>query len=147
MNRHQSPMLQSPMLQSPMNRQSARTLPQTCLMAIALGVLVVLTAGKEHARGQHAQAHPAHLQESRTQQAQQVQKQERPLPNILWIVSEDNSPLIGAYGDNFATTPNIDRLASEGFFYTHAYANAPVCAPARRSEERRVGKVCSRRME
>lgn len=52
-------------------------------------------------------------------------------PNILWIVSEDNSPLIGAYGDDFATTPNIDKLASEGFLYTHAYANAPVCAPAR----------------
>lgn len=52
-------------------------------------------------------------------------------PNILWIVSEDNSPLIGAYGDDFATTPNIDKLAEEGFLYTHAYANAPVCAPAR----------------
>lgn len=52
-------------------------------------------------------------------------------PNILWIVSEDNSPLVGAYGDDFAKTPNIDRLASEGFLYTNAYANAPVCAPAR----------------
>lgn len=52
-------------------------------------------------------------------------------PNILWIVSEDNGPFIGAYGDEFATTPNIDWLAEEGFLYTHAYANAPVCAPAR----------------
>lgn len=52
-------------------------------------------------------------------------------PNILWLVSEDNSPYIGAYGDDFATTPNIDRLADNGFLYTHAYANAPVCAPAR----------------
>lgn len=53
------------------------------------------------------------------------------LPNILWLVSEDNSPLLGCYGDEFATTPNLDQLASEGFLYTHAYANAPVCAPAR----------------
>ncbi len=53
------------------------------------------------------------------------------LPNILWLVSEDNSPLLGCYGDDFATTPNLDKLASEGFLYTHAYANAPVCAPAR----------------
>lgn len=53
------------------------------------------------------------------------------LPNILWLVSEDNSPLLGCYGDNFATTPNLDKLASEGFLYTHAYANAPVCAPTR----------------
>ncbi|MEX0772975.1 MAG: sulfatase, partial [Balneolales bacterium] len=57
--------------------------------------------------------------------------QPQELPNILWIVSEDNSPLAGAYDDDFATTPNMDRLASEGFLYTHAYANAPVCAPAR----------------
>ncbi|MCF6332232.1 MAG: sulfatase-like hydrolase/transferase [Draconibacterium sp.] len=53
------------------------------------------------------------------------------LPNILWLVSEDNSPFLGCYGDTFATTPNLDKLASEGFLYTHAYANAPVCAPAR----------------
>ena len=57
------------------------------------------------------------------------QKQE--LPNILWLTSEDNSPFLGCYGDDFATTPNLDMLAAEGFLYTHAYANAPVCAPAR----------------
>ena len=54
-----------------------------------------------------------------------------PLPNILWLVSEDNSPFLGCYGDKRATTPNIDQLATQGFLYTHAYANAPVCAPAR----------------
>ena len=53
------------------------------------------------------------------------------LPNILWLTSEDNSPFLGCYGDEFATTPNLDKLATEGFLYTHAYANAPVCAPAR----------------
>ena len=30
-----------------------------------------------------------------------------------------------------ATTPNIDKLATEGFQYMHCYANAPVCAPSR----------------
>jgi N-sulfoglucosamine sulfohydrolase len=54
------------------------------------------------------------------------------LPNILWIVSEDNSAYFtGCYGNSFATTPNLDRMASEGFLYTHAYANCPVSAPAR----------------
>ena len=53
------------------------------------------------------------------------------LPNIVWLVSEDNSPLLGCYGDGFATTPNLDRLASQGVMYTRAFANAPVCAPAR----------------
>ncbi len=53
------------------------------------------------------------------------------LPNILWLVSEDNSALLGCYGDDFATTPYLDKMASDGFLYTHTYANAPVCAPAR----------------
>lgn len=57
--------------------------------------------------------------------------QPQELPNILWIVSEDNSPIAGAYGDDFATTPNMDKLAEDGFLYTNAHANAPVCAPAR----------------
>ena len=52
-------------------------------------------------------------------------------PNILWLVSEDNNPWLGCYGDRFATTPNLDRLAGEGILFTHFFANAPVCAPAR----------------
>lgn len=52
-------------------------------------------------------------------------------PNFLWIVSEDNSPFFGCYGDEFATTPTFDKLASEGILYENAFANAPVCAPAR----------------
>lgn len=52
-------------------------------------------------------------------------------PNILWITSEDNSPFLGCYGDEFATTPNLDKLASEGILYENAFATVPVCAPAR----------------
>ncbi|MFZ6045423.1 sulfatase-like hydrolase/transferase [Pseudomonas sp. CR3202] len=52
-------------------------------------------------------------------------------PNILWLVSEDNCPLIGAYGDPLARTPTLDRLAQEGILYRYVYANAPVCAPSR----------------
>lgn len=52
-------------------------------------------------------------------------------PNILWIVSEDNNPFIGAYGDKLAHTPVIDGLARHGILYRHAYSNAPVCAPSR----------------
>ena len=37
-------------------------------------------------------------------------------PNILWITSEDNNVnWVGAYGNDHVQTPNIDRLASEGF--------------------------------
>jgi arylsulfatase A-like enzyme len=53
-------------------------------------------------------------------------------PNILWIVGEDASAdWFGCYGNQRASTPNIDALARQGFRYTHAYACAPVCAPSR----------------
>lgn len=52
-------------------------------------------------------------------------------PNILWVVSEDNGPFFGCYGDPFANTPNLDQLARDGILYENAFANAPVCAPAR----------------
>ncbi|GLU56075.1 sulfatase-like hydrolase/transferase [Dyadobacter frigoris] len=52
-------------------------------------------------------------------------------PNILWIVSEDNIPMIGAYGDQFATTPNLDAFAKESILYKNSFSTAPVCAPSR----------------
>lgn len=52
-------------------------------------------------------------------------------PNVLWITAEDISPDLGCYGDAYAATPNIDRLAREGVRYTQAFATAPVCSPAR----------------
>lgn len=52
-------------------------------------------------------------------------------PNILWITCEDISPFLGCYGDTYAITPNLDKLAGEGIMYTQAFATAPVCAPSR----------------
>jgi N-sulfoglucosamine sulfohydrolase len=52
-------------------------------------------------------------------------------PNILWIVSEDNTTMLGSYGDKFATTPNLDKFASESIRYKNAFSTAPVCAPSR----------------
>lgn len=55
----------------------------------------------------------------------------RPKPNILWITCEDIGPHLGCYGDTYATTPNIDKLAAKGMIYKYAWSTAPVCAPAR----------------
>jgi arylsulfatase A-like enzyme len=65
-------------------------------------------------------------------------------PNILWIVTDDQRPdSLACF--NLATTgqsnsalgpvrsPGIDRLAKRGTLFTHAYANAPSCAPSRAS--------------
>lgn len=52
-------------------------------------------------------------------------------PNILWLVSQDNGPLLGCYGNAQAHTPNLDKLASQGVLYLNAFANSPACAPSR----------------
>lgn len=54
-------------------------------------------------------------------------------PNVLWITVEDIGPALGAYGDSYARTPTLDRLAKESILYRNAYASAPICAPARSS--------------
>jgi arylsulfatase A-like enzyme len=58
-------------------------------------------------------------------------RSERRRPNILWLVSEDNNPFIGAYGDRLAHTPVIDQLARDGVLFKNVFSNAPVCAPSR----------------
>ena len=53
-------------------------------------------------------------------------------PNILWITSEDNSiSWVSCYRSVNTKTPNIDKLATEGFRYLNCYDNAAVCAPTR----------------
>ncbi|MEQ9209780.1 MAG: sulfatase-like hydrolase/transferase, partial [Pseudomonadales bacterium] len=52
-------------------------------------------------------------------------------PNILWLVVEDMSPIIPAYGDNTIETPAISALAEEGVKYTNVYSTSGVCAPSR----------------
>lgn len=51
-------------------------------------------------------------------------------PNILWLVSEDNTTLLGCYGDPLARTPNLDALARKGVVFESCYS-MPVCAPSR----------------
>jgi N-sulfoglucosamine sulfohydrolase len=52
-------------------------------------------------------------------------------PNFIWIVGEDLGPELGCYGDAYARTPNLDKLAAEGARFTRAFTHAPVCAPSR----------------
>ncbi len=54
-------------------------------------------------------------------------------PNILLIVSEDNGPELGCYGDQYARTPHLDRLASEGLRFNRAYVPQAGCSQSRAS--------------
>ena len=54
-------------------------------------------------------------------------------PNVLFIAVDDLRPEIGAYGNEFIHTPNMDRIAQEGVIFTRAYVQQAVCNPSRAS--------------
>ncbi|MFL6256275.1 MAG: arylsulfatase [Pyrinomonadaceae bacterium] len=55
-------------------------------------------------------------------------------PNIVLVVADDlGRGDLGAYGQRFIRTPNLDRMAREGLRFDDAYAASPVCAPSRAS--------------
>ncbi len=59
-----------------------------------------------------------------------VEEAPKKRPNILCLVSEDNGPFLGCYGDALARTPNLDALAKKGVVFESCYS-MPVCAPSR----------------
>jgi arylsulfatase A-like enzyme len=53
-------------------------------------------------------------------------------PNLLFVFADQMRGMdMGCAGNDQVQTPNMDRLASEGALFTHAYANCPVCTPSR----------------
>lgn len=53
-------------------------------------------------------------------------------PNIIFILADDSGHgEFGCYGGTSIPTPHIDRLATEGMRFTHAYSGSAVCAPTR----------------
>jgi arylsulfatase A-like enzyme len=53
-------------------------------------------------------------------------------PNILLIVPDQmRGSAMGCMENPDVQTPNIDRLARDGVLFRRAYANEPVCCPAR----------------
>ena len=54
-------------------------------------------------------------------------------PNVLFIVVDDLRPDLGCYGAKQVLSPNIDRLASRGLVFEHAYCQVAVCNASRSS--------------
>ena len=74
-------------------------------------------------------------------------------PNIVWLVSEDNSKhFLKLYDEGGASMPNVEALAEKGIVFNNAFSNAPVCSVARSTiisgcYAPRVGAQYHRRME
>lgn len=59
-------------------------------------------------------------------------KSKEPLPNIVYILADDlGYGDLSCYGQKKFSTPNIDRLASQGMLFTQHYTGCTVSAPSR----------------
>ena len=51
--------------------------------------------------------------------------------NILFIITDDESPTLGCYGDKVAVTPAIDAIARDGMIFRNAFATTASCSASR----------------
>lgn len=51
--------------------------------------------------------------------------------NILFIITDDESPTLGCYGDTAAVTPAIDAIAADGTVFRNAFATTASCSASR----------------
>lgn len=106
------PATKTTMLRSPSRIQEVIARACRCLMRVVIGSLLMSTS---------------FVAESDAKS----KADDRDRPNILLIVSEDNGPELGCYGDPYAQTPVLDQLASEGVLFENAFVPFSVCSPSR----------------
>lgn len=51
--------------------------------------------------------------------------------NIIFVVTDDQSPTLGCYGDPVAHSPAVDKLAEDGMLFRRAYATTASCSASR----------------
>ena len=55
-----------------------------------------------------------------------------PRPNVLFVLSDQfRADALGASGNTWVRTPNLDAFAASGVRFTHAYTAQALCTPAR----------------
>lgn len=51
--------------------------------------------------------------------------------NIIFFITDDESPTLGCYGDLVARTPAVDALAADGTLFRNAFATTASCSASR----------------
>ena len=51
--------------------------------------------------------------------------------NVIFFITDDESPTLGCYGDPIAKTPAIDALAKDGTLFENAFATTASCSASR----------------
>ena len=51
--------------------------------------------------------------------------------NIIFFITDDESPTLGCYGDKVAVSPNVDALAADGTVFLNAFATTASCSASR----------------
>lgn len=51
--------------------------------------------------------------------------------NVIFFITDDESPTLGCYGDPVAVTPNIDAIAADGTRFDNAFATTASCSASR----------------
>lgn len=51
--------------------------------------------------------------------------------NVIFIITDDESPTLGCYGDPVAKTPAIDAIAADGTVFLKAFATTASCSASR----------------
>lgn len=63
----------------------------------------------------------------------EINKGAQKLPNILFIIADDQPKDAFGYISHKALTPNIDRLANQGVCFSRSYTTSSICTPSRYS--------------
>lgn len=99
-------------------------------LVIAVATALALTGGPNATSAEQPHAN-----------SQQASKPTLDRPNILFVFADDWGRQASAYArlnsedsiNDVVSTPNFDRIASEGVLFTNAFVNAPSCTPCRSS--------------
>ena len=59
------------------------------------------------------------------------EKKSEPKPNIVFIAVDDLRPDLGCYGNSIVKSPNLDKLATQGFLFKNHFVNVPTCGASR----------------